>query len=55
MLDHIDTSRLFDAVEGTIRLEQGEKAHLHDCERCQEIFCAFITDVLPLRKYARTG
>lgn len=55
MTDHIETMRLFEATEGTTKLERPEREHLHECEKCQDIFCTFITDVMPLRNYARAG
>jgi hypothetical protein len=38
---HIEPSKLFDAVEGRIELNDNEREHLKDCEECSGVFALF--------------
>jgi len=39
---HIENRRLLEAATGTVKLEDWERQHLHQCEVCQGVFCVFL-------------
>jgi hypothetical protein len=39
---HIENRRLFEAAAGTLKLEEWEREHLHQCEVCQGVFYVFV-------------
>ena len=46
---HIENRRIFDFATGVITLADRERAHLHECNVCQEMICVLMRQSDPFR------
>src|SRR5439155_5895687 len=42
-MTHIEPSKLFGVVKGSIEFDESEREHLKNCEECSRVFAAFQT------------
>ena len=58
-MTHIEPSKLFGAVKGSIEFDETEREHLKNCEECSRVFAAFQTyfaeDACATRKSGTSG
>ena len=58
-MTHIEPSKLFGAVKGSIEFDETEREHLKNCEECSRVFAAFQTyfaeDACATRKSGISG
>jgi hypothetical protein len=43
-LEHIATSELLDVAAGNVQLNDNNRQHLHECERCQHVLRMIVTN-----------